>query len=68
MKVTSDLFPKRRPLYQTPERDKFLRENKDVDLYVLADTLKLRPRTVLTYLQRLGLRPFSDPHSYRKTD
>lgn len=57
---------KKRPRWQTAERDAFLRENKDVDVSMLADALKLNYRLVLSYMQRLGLRPFTDPRGYAK--
>ena len=58
--------PKKRPRWQTAERDAFLRENKDVDVSMLADALGLNYRLVLTYMQKLGLRPFTDPRDYAR--
>lgn len=54
-----DLYPLKRPKYMTPERDKFLREYKDVSVAALAEQLKLSERIVIGYLQKLGLRKFS---------
>ena len=65
-KIYCYMPPKKRPRWQTAERDAFLRENKGVDVSMLADALKLNYRVVLTYMQRLGLRPFTDPRDYAR--
>lgn len=51
--------------WRTPERDAYFREHKDVDAFTLAANLRLNYRFVLSYMQKLGLRPFA-PTGRRK--
>lgn len=52
-----DLYPKKlaRNPY-TPERDKFLREHRDVAPAILADKLGFTERFVIRYQRKLGIR------------
>jgi hypothetical protein len=51
--------------WRTAERDAYFRENRDVDVSILAENLKLNYRFCLSYMQKLGLRPFA-PTGRRK--
>jgi len=57
--ITLDFYPKKRPKYQSIERDNFLRENRDVCTAILADALKINERLLIGYMQKLGLRKFA---------
>lgn len=57
--ITLDLYPKKRPKYQSIERDNFLRENKDAPIAILSYQLKLNEDLVKCYLRKLGLRKFA---------
>jgi hypothetical protein len=43
----------------TPARDKYLRENATVDPALLAGDLGITERSVISYMRKLGLRPFT---------
>lgn len=60
MSVHADgLFPRKKVQWKTKERDTFFIEHREVDHVILAHQLKLNPRFVLSYLQRMGLRPMA---------
>ena len=57
MTVTApDLYTPRRHKRYTPMRDKFLRENANVDTAMLADSLGLTERFIISYQRKLGIR------------
>lgn len=67
MSITCPELYRPKVKWRTKERDEFFRENKDVDIFTLAGNLKRSPRWVLSYMQKLGLRPMSGnpPATYR---
>lgn len=57
--VSPEVHPKRKPKMYTREREKFLREHADVDPAMLADSLGVSERFVISYQRKLGIRPLT---------
>lgn len=51
-----ELFTPRRPAWQTPEREAYLRANVGIDAAILADALGIKELFVRNYQIKLGLR------------
>jgi hypothetical protein len=51
-----DLWPQRRPAMYTPERDAFLRDNRDVPVAILSYKMNLSETFIKRYQRKLGIR------------
>lgn len=53
-------YYRRKVKWRTAERDAYFREHSFVDVGILADNLGLSYRFVLSYMQKMGLRPIAN--------
>lgn len=52
--------------YETPDLEKFLRDNQGIDVAILAAEIGIQESKLVAYQRRLGLRKIASWKDYRK--